>query len=44
MKKNIIWLFICLMLLTTSLVYGQEVNNKLVGKVIILDVGHGGIG
>ena len=32
------------MLLTTSLVYGQEVNNKLVGKVIILDVGHGGIG
>ena len=30
------------MLLTTSLVYGQEVNNKLVGKVIILDVGHGG--
>lgn len=43
MKKNIIWLFICLMLLTSSLVYGQEINNKLVGKVIIIDVGHGSV-
>ncbi len=30
------------MLLTTSLVYGKDINNKLVGKVIILDIGHGG--
>ncbi len=42
MKKNIIWLLICLMLLTTSLVYGKDIDNKLMGKVIIVDVGHGG--
>ena len=42
MKKNIIWLLICLMLLTTSLVYGKDIDNKLMGKVIIVDIGHGG--
>ena len=30
------------MLLTTSLVYGKDIDNKLMGKVIIVDVGHGG--
>lgn len=42
MKKRIIWMCICLILLTTGLVYSQDINNKLVGKVIILDSGHGG--
>ena len=30
------------MLLTTSLVYGKDIDNKLMGKVIIVDIGHGG--
>lgn len=30
------------MLLTTGVVYSKEVNNKLIGKVIVLDAGHGG--
>ena len=42
MKKKFGWLLICIILLTTSLVYGKEINNKLVGKTIIIDVGHGG--
>ncbi len=42
MKKKILWMLICLFLLTTSLVYGKDINNQLVGNVIILDIGHGG--
>lgn len=30
------------MLLTVNLVSSKELNNKLVGKVIVLDAGHGG--
>lgn len=30
------------MLLTTGIVYSKEVNYKLAGKVIVIDVGHGG--
>lgn len=35
-------LSICLVLLTASVSYSKEINNKLVGKVIVLDSGHGG--
>ena len=44
MKRKFIVLCICLILLTSSITYSKELNNKLVGKVIILDSGHGGIG
>lgn len=30
------------MLLTSGIVYSREINNKLIGKRIILDAGHGG--
>ena len=42
--KKIFLLCISLMLLTTGIVYSKEVNYKLAGKVIVIDVGHGGIG
>lgn len=35
-------MLISLMLLTVNLVSSKELNNKLVGKVIVLDAGHGG--
>ena len=40
--KKIFLLCISLMLLTTGIVYSKEVNYKLAGKVIVIDVGHGG--
>ena len=42
MKRYFILVLISLMLLTSSVVYSHELDNKLVGKVIILDAGHGG--
>ncbi len=42
MKRYLCLLLITLMLLTGGIVYSQELNNKLVGKRIILDAGHGG--
>ena len=42
MKKIFIILCITLMLLTRGIVYSKEINNKLVGKKIVLDAGHGG--
>lgn len=35
-------MLISLTLLTVNLVSSKELNNKLVGKVIVLDAGHGG--
>lgn len=35
-------MLISMMLLTATLTSGKELNNKLFGKVIILDAGHGG--
>ncbi len=34
---------ITLMLLTTGIVYSIDLDNKLLGKVIVLDAGHGGV-
>ena len=42
MKKYFIFLLISLMLLTCRVVYSYELDSKLVGKVIVLDAGHGG--
>ena len=43
MKKiYFMFMLIILVLLTSIISYGQEINNKLMGKVIILDSGHGG--
>lgn len=41
-KKYFIILLISLMLLTAGMSRGMELNNKLMGKVIVLDAGHGG--
>ena len=35
-------MLICLILLTTGIVRSKELDSKLVGKIIILDAGHGG--
>lgn len=35
-------MLISLMLLTAGMTKGMEINNKLMGKVIVLDAGHGG--
>ncbi len=35
-------ILIILILLTSTVSFGEEFNNKLVGKVIVLDAGHGG--
>jgi N-acetylmuramoyl-L-alanine amidase len=40
--KYFIFVLISLFLLTSGVVYSHEINNKLVGKVIVLDAGHGG--
>ena len=42
MKKYFIFLLISLMLLTCRVAYSYELDSKLVGKVIVLDAGHGG--
>lgn len=42
MKKYFVFLLISLMLLTCRVVYSYELDSKLVGKVIVLDAGHGG--
>ncbi len=34
-------MLIMTMLLTVTISYGKEINNKLVGKTIVLDAGHG---
>lgn len=41
-KKYFIIMLISLMLLTAGMTRGMEINNKLMGKVIVLDAGHGG--
>ena len=35
-------MLISLLLLTSGIVYSRELDSKLVGKVIVLDAGHGG--
>ncbi len=35
-------MLIILMLLTMTITNGKELNNKLMGKIIVLDAGHGG--
>ena len=42
MMKYFIFVLISLILLTSGVVYSHEINSKLVGKVIVLDAGHGG--
>ena len=43
MKKiYFVLMLIALILLTSSVSFGHEINNKLMGKVIVLDAGHGG--
>ena len=42
MKKIFVLLLISLGLLASSIVYSHELDGRLVGKVIILDAGHGG--
>lgn len=42
MKKIFVLLLISLVLLTSSIVYSHELDSRLVGKVIVLDAGHGG--
>lgn len=40
--KYFVFVLISLILLTSGVVYSHEINSKLVGKVIVLDAGHGG--
>lgn len=42
MKKYFLFMLISLTLLTSGIVYSHELDNRLVGKVIVLDAGHGG--
>lgn len=42
MKRYFIFVLISLLLLTSGVVKSKELNGKLVGKVIVLDAGHGG--
>ena len=42
MKKIIFILLITFVLLTGTVVYSEELNNDLMGKRIVIDVGHGG--
>lgn len=42
MMKYFIFMLISLTLLTSGIVYSHELDNRLVGKVIVLDAGHGG--
>ena len=42
MKKIIFILLITFVLLTVTVVYSEELNNDLMGKRIVIDVGHGG--
>lgn len=42
MKKFLVCSFIFLFLLSSTICYSMEINTKLVDKVIVIDVGHGG--
>ncbi len=42
MKRYFVFMLITLMLLTASVVKSHELDSRLVGKVIVLDAGHGG--
>ena len=42
MKKYFIFMFIILTLLTSGVAYSHELDSRLVGKVMVLDAGHGG--
>ena len=42
MKRYFVFMLICLMLLTAGIVKSHELDSRLVGKVIVLDAGHGG--
>ena len=42
MKRLFLFMLISLTLLTSGIVYSHELDNRLVGKVIVLDAGHGG--
>ncbi|MBQ8659361.1 MAG: N-acetylmuramoyl-L-alanine amidase [Bacilli bacterium] len=42
MKKVFILLLITLLLLTSGIAYSKEIDTKLVGKVVVIDPGHGG--
>ena len=42
MKKYFIFMLITLTLLTSGVAYSHELDSRLVGKVIVLDAGHGG--
>lgn len=40
--RKIIVLLISIMLFTSGFVYVNAISNKLVGKVVVIDIGHGG--
>lgn len=42
MKRYFVFMLISLMLLTAGIVKSHELDSRLVGKVIVLDAGHGG--
>ena len=42
MKRYFCFMLISLMLLIVNIVSSKEINTKLMGKVIVIDVGHGG--
>lgn len=42
MKRYFVFLLISLLLLTSGIVYSHEIDSRLVGKIIVLDAGHGG--
>ena len=42
MKKYFVFMLVSIMLLTVGVVYSHELDSRLVGKVIVLDAGHGG--
>lgn len=42
MKRYLVIVLISLMLLTSGIVYSHELDSKLIGKIIVLDAGHGG--
>jgi len=43
MKKIVIFIICMLFLLTSVVGYSLEMNTKLMGKTIVIDVGHGGV-
>jgi len=42
MKKILFFLFVSTLLLTSIVGYCMDMNTKLMGKLIVIDVGHGG--